>query len=115
MSSTDGAHLGHAVRQATGAHSDTKAGTQEMGQGLVCASGLCTPSEPKLSLPPRSAGPATSVFDTRSCGKVRSHGWMQSVYGDEAVHILTNAGPGWMNASQEKRSHVQGQQRKPTR
>ena len=37
------AHLGHAVRQAIGAHSDTKAGTQEMGQGFVCASGVvCT-------------------------------------------------------------------------
>ena len=81
MSSTEEHSLGTPSGKAAGAHSDTKARTQEMVQGFVCASGLYT-IRAEAQLAGRSAGPATGVLDTRSCGKVVwTHCWMRGVHG----------------------------------
>ena len=64
--------------QAAGAHSDTKASTQEMVQGFVCAGDLYA-SRAEAQFATRSASTAAGVLDTRSRGKVQTHGWMQSM------------------------------------
>ena len=75
------AHLGDAVRQVVGAHSDTNARTQEMVQGFVCAGALYAIGA-EAQLATRCAGPVAGVLSMKSCGKrFRTHGWMQSMSG----------------------------------
>ena len=56
------AHVRNAGRQAAGAHRDTKARTQEMVQGFVCAGGLFAKGT-KGRYATRSAGTAAGALD----------------------------------------------------
>ena len=51
-----------------------------MVQGFVCAGGVYA-IRADAQFANRSAGTAAGVLDTRSRGKVRTHGWMQSMCG----------------------------------
>ena len=48
----------------------------------------------EAQLATRSAGPATGLLDTKSCGKIGTHGLDAKPVREEAVHTLTSAQPG---------------------
>ena len=84
------AHLGNAVRQACGAHSNTKARTQEMVQGFVSAGGLYAIRA--------EAQRATVQDQRRGCGEVFDARLDAKHVREEAAQTLPRAKPGWKNA-----------------